>query len=210
MLSERDRYFVTCYLTCLNGPEAWRKMEERFGEKPNKNPKNAAYKVLHREDVQELLKKEREKRGVAVGIQADDVLAELRDQLSVTLPDVATWSEDGIKLKPVEQLTEAERKAVKRVKVTKTVRKKIIPALGGEETITETQCEIELHDRMRVVQLVGEHLGMWDGDGKKTTVNNTVVIVPQRLSPEEWAKKAQQEIDKKTKPAQDVTVHVHK
>ncbi len=145
-----------------------------------KNASKNAHRMTNDPVVIDALARAREGRALRVQITNDKVLAEINDQLSVDLSDVMTWSGEGSTLTDSKDLTKVQRKAIKRLRIKTTTRTE---AATGD-TLKDVTVEVELHDRLRLIELAGRHLGMWEGDGG-SMVKNTQVNIFTNMTPGE-------------------------
>lgn len=155
-LTERWELFCDEFLVDLNAKNA--ALRAGYSEK---GAKVRGFELLRDKQVQERLARLMAERSKRTEISQQQVVEELRDQLSVTVPDLAFWTNDTFHLKEHSDLTPAERKAVKKLKVKKTVRERYDKDGDLTNSTITFDYEVELHDRIRVVELVGKHIGMW-------------------------------------------------
>lgn len=67
-----------------------------------------------------------------------------------TITDVCQWSEFGVRMVPSDLLSPQTRRAIKKIKQS-----------------PEGALEIEMHDPIRAMELIGRHLGMWQDEKDK-------------------------------------------
>jgi phage terminase small subunit len=139
-LNARQAAFVTEFLKCLNASEAARaagysvKTSGQIGERLLKNVEIAAAIAAGRKERAERTK-----------IDADRVLRELA---SIAFLDVGTaFNADG-SLKPVAEMDEGARRAISDMSETSNER--------------GTARRIKFADKLRALDLLGRHLGLWD------------------------------------------------
>jgi phage terminase small subunit len=162
-LTDRQKRFCDEYLVDLNATQA----AIRAGYS-HKRASEQAYQLLQKTTVQEYIQKRKADRIERVEITQDFVLAELKAIASVNATDYARIVEknatalvDGVEI----QLYDAEGNPV----MYRTVE----PILTDELTETQKKAlavikkgrdgfEIRPYDKLKVLELMGKHLGMWD------------------------------------------------
>lgn len=165
-LTAKQQRFCDEYLVDLNATQAAIRAgysEKRAGEQ--------AYQLLQKTPIQEYIQKRKQERVERTEITQDFVLKELMDMASVNATDyariveknatavvegveVTLYDADGnpVKYRTVEpiltdELTEIQKKALAVIK-------------KGRDGF-----EIKPYDKLKILELLGRHLGMWD---KKT------------------------------------------
>ncbi len=190
-LTEFQRAFADQFLILANATKAYLEACKLTNHDPGSEPRVLAAKIKAMPAVKEYLKTERDARAVRANFTKDMVVQELKDQLAVTLPDVISWNDDGVIVKPAEELTANERKALKRFRCTKTIREAYDKAGNVVASTTTIQHEVELHDRLSVVKLAGDHLGVWKTTyrGAPPATRYVVFLPAEARSAEDWAAK---------------------
>lgn len=89
-------------------------------------------------------------------MDADEILRDLAEISRTNLSDVMTWDGESATPKDSKELTPAQAKAIKRVRVKKTIRKE----RGSEDILETIDIEVELHDQIRTRELIARHLGL--------------------------------------------------
>ena len=112
----------------------------------------SGYQVLRKIEVQATIKRLIHERARRTDIKADSVLQELKRVAFASMTDYATWGPDGIKLVGSERLTPEQTVAVAEISETTTQH-------GGSKSI-------KLHDKLKALELLGRHLGLWDKNGQ--------------------------------------------
>ena len=162
-LTDKQKRFCDEYLIDLNATQA----AIRAGYS-QKRASEQAYQLLQKTTVQDYIQKRKADRVERVEITQDFVLAELKAIASVNATDYARIVEknatalvDGVEI----QLYDAEGNPVK----YRTVE----PILTDELTEIQKKAlavikkgrdgfEIRPYDKLKVLELIGKHLGMWD------------------------------------------------
>lgn len=144
-LTEKQKRFVAEYLVDLNATKA----AKRAGYS-EKTAAEQACRLLTNVKVQEAIQKAMEERQYRTGITQDRVLQELADiGFSRTTDFVRIDGCGRVILTPTEDLTEEQQRAIAGIK-------------DGKFGV-----ELKLHDKIRALELLGQHLGMFTGkDGQ--------------------------------------------
>jgi hypothetical protein len=103
------------------------------------------------------------------GVEKEKVLREIGTAAFANIDDVATWDQDELHLKASKDLPQHVKAAVKSVKIK-------YDKNGGV-----SGREIELHDKLKALELAGKHLKLFGDEG---TTNEVRVIVQQVSSVE--------------------------
>ncbi|MEW6751472.1 MAG: terminase small subunit [Candidatus Latescibacterota bacterium] len=143
-LSPKRARFASEFLVDCNATQAAR----RAGYSP-KTAKQQGQRLLTSVDVQQAVREAQQARSERTRITADRVLRELAAIAFSRLSDVATWSAAGPRLRPSEELSEDAAAAVQEVSET---------AAG--------RLRVKLHDKTRALDMLGRHLGIWEGEGR--------------------------------------------
>ena len=169
-LNSRQMKFCDEYLVDLNATQA----AVRAGYTP-KYANTNAFKLLQNTAIKEYIQKRQQDRMERTEITQDFVLKELKEMASVNATDYARIVEKNatVQVEGVEmQLYDAEGNPVK----YRTVE----PILTEELTEVQKKAlrvikkgrdgfEIQPYDKLKILELLGRHLGMWD---KKTEMDN--------------------------------------
>ena len=153
-LTEKQQRFVNEYLIDLNATQA----AIRAGYSA-KTADQQGCRMLTNVKVQQKISEEMAERSKRTGVNQDRVVLELAKIAFVNAADVIDSDDAAIK----EGATTDDTAAIQSVKV------KVIPGKQGVER------EIKLHDKLKALELLGRHLGMWD-DRLDVHVNIPVVI----------------------------------
>lgn len=168
-LTPKQRKFVAEYLVDLNATRAAiragysAKTADRIGPE-------LLGKTCVREAV-EAAQKRREKR---TEITQDRVLNELARVAFGNSRAVMSWGPEGLVLRNSDELTEDEAALVSEVRETTTKD-------GGSMAL-------KTHDKMKALELLGKHLGMFDKkqEDQSGDDDSGVLVVPGIISEEEW------------------------
>lgn len=154
-LTEKQQRFVEEYLIDLNATQA----AIRAGYSA-KTADQQGSRMLANVKVQEAISKAMAERSKRTGVNQDRVVLELAKIAFVNANDVIDSDSATIK----EGATAEDTAAIQSVKV------KIIPTKEGEGV----EREIRLNDKIKALELLGKHLGMWND---KLDVNVAIPIV---------------------------------
>lgn len=89
-------------------------------------------------------------------VKAPHITRELEAVAFCSLPDMLTQGPDGLwRVKRIEELTEAQRRALKKVRMRVTTQR------TEDGTSTVRQIELELHGKIEALTLLGKQLGMF-------------------------------------------------
>jgi len=154
-LTEKQEAFVREYLIDLNATKA----AERAGYS-----KKTAYSIgqenLKKPEIQTALKEAIENRQKRTEVTQDMVVEQLAKIAFSDLKDFVSWGEDGITLRSSEEVDGT---------ILQSVSEMMLPK-GGAKT------EIKLNDKMKALELLGKHLGMFK-DNVNVNGNIGVTIV---------------------------------
>lgn len=155
-LTEKQRRFVDEYLIDLNATQA----AIRAGYSV-KTAREQASQNLTKLNIQQAISEKMAERSKRTGVNQDRVVLELAKIAFVNAADVIDSEDATIKA----GATADDTAAIQSVKV------KVIPTKEGEGV----EREIRLNDKLKALELLGKHLGMWN-DKLDVNVNIPVVI----------------------------------
>lgn len=168
-MTEKQKIFADEYLTCLNASEAYRRV---YASDPNaKDVNRAASRLLCNKEIIEYIDKRIKDRTKRTEITQDFVIKEIYDIASAVITDyVNIVEEDKVDCNGkviVDSITN-EPKKVKALEV-ETTDKLSNSQAKSIASIKKTKFGIEvvLHDKLKALELLGKHLGMFDN--KDTT-----------------------------------------
>ena len=92
----------------------------------------------------------------------EQIAEELIDIASANLNDVVEWSTTSLTLRDLEAIPDAAKKAIRKVKVTPT---KFGPCI-----------EVELHDKVKALQILAKAAGLLDHDDARSTIPAVIGI----------------------------------
>ncbi|WP_416389486.1 terminase small subunit [Otoolea muris] len=155
-MTEKQRRFVDEYLIDLNATQA----AIRAGYSV-KTAREQASQNLTKLNIQQEISEKMAERSKRTGVNQDRIVLELAKIAFVNAADVIDSDDATIKA----GATADDTAAIQSVKV------KVIPTKEGEGV----EREIRLNDKLKALELLGKHLGMWN-DKLDVNVNIPVVI----------------------------------
>lgn len=155
-MTERQKRFIAEYLIDLNATQA----AIRAGYSP-KTARQIGEQNLTKLDINSAIAKEMAKRSKRTGVNQDRVVLELAKIAFVNASDVIDANTATVK----DDATADDTAAIQSIKV------KVFPTKDGEGV----EREIKLGDKLKALELLGKHLGMWN-DKLDLNVNLPIVI----------------------------------
>ena len=153
-ITDRMQKFVDEYLVDFNGTKA----AERSGYSAD-SAQEIASQLLARPDIRELVAEGQKAITERTQTFQDSAVAELKIVGFSDLADFLTVKEGGIvEQKPFNELTKEQTKCIKKIK--QVVRS--THAADGSILHQTATLEIELHDKLKALELLGRHLGMFN------------------------------------------------
>lgn len=165
-LTDRQQRFVEEYLCDLNATQA----AIRAGFSPATASEQGA-RLLANVNVRAAIDRAKAERSRRTGIHADLVLEELALLARSDLSDFVTWGPEGVLLKPGPSLPPVLRRAVVEV--------------HQRETKWGTNISVKLHDKVAALKLLGQHLGLFDENGRGAGATVNININVQEIIREE-------------------------
>lgn len=182
-LTEKQKRFVAEYLVDLNATAA----AKRAGYS-EKTAKSQGQRLLTNVDIQAAIQKRREKLQSKLEITQETVLQELAAIAFANGTDYAGVNRNGlVYIFSTNDLPEHKKKAIAGIKQ------------GQYGT------EIKLHDKVRALELLGKHLGVFaTGGGTAAQEDNNIFEVIDQSTREEIDTNAIPEIEPPAEPGDDV------
>lgn len=149
-LTERQRRFILHYACTGNGAVAARRAGYPFG-----SAKKRANELMQMPRVLEAIEEQRAERMARLGISADRIVEELARVGLASMADIATWSDQGVKLNASGALSPDDAAAIVEVSETKD------------------GVKVKLAPKLQALKLLAEHTGVI---GKRDSKANAVVI----------------------------------
>jgi phage terminase small subunit len=139
-LTEKQKRFVEEYLIDLNATQA----AIRAGYSV-KNADKIGSELLGKTRVSEAIAKAMAERSKRTGVTQDRVIEQLAKIAFADLKDYVRWDEKGITLLNSENVDGT---------VLQSITETVLPKGGVKR-------EIKLNDKLKALELLGKHLGMW-------------------------------------------------
>ena len=143
-LTDKQRRFCDEYLVDLNATQA----AIRAGYSPD-SAQQIGSENLSKPVIKNVIAKAMAERSRRTGVSQDRVLNELAKMAFVNIADVINLEDATIR----DGAADADLACIQSVKIK--------PSQFGEER------EIKLYDKKSSLELIGRHLGMWNGDSNK-------------------------------------------
>ena len=153
-ITDRMKKFVDEYLVDFNATQA----AIRAGYSSDTANEQGS-QLLARPDIRELVAEGQKEVMERTQTFQDNAVDELKIVGFSDLADFLTVKADGIvEQKPFNELTKAQTKCIKKIKQT------VRSSHSADGTILHQTAviEIELHDKLRALELLGRHLGMFN------------------------------------------------
>ena len=184
-LTDKQKRFVAEYLVDLNATDA----AKRAGYSA-KTACEQASRLLANVKVSEEIQKRQAKMQNKLEISQQRVLEELAAIAFANGTDFATINANGLI----------------NIKATSQVPKEKLPAVAGiKYSANGMGVEIKLHDKVRALELLGKHLGVFDsGSGGSEPEENNIFEVINQATGEELDTSAISEIEPPAKPGDDM------
>jgi hypothetical protein len=159
----QERYLQELAKTPDDQSGAYARACQGMGRAVPKALKQSASEALLRPHVAAAWNELRTARAQELRLDARAVLQDLVDVFEVDMHQVAPWGPEGVNVIPSSQLTRAQRRAVKRLRVMRTERT-FTHKDGSKEHRVEINHQFELYSLTDIAKLLGSHLGLWDPD----------------------------------------------
>ena len=182
-LTDKQKRFVDEYLVDLNATAA----AKRAGYS-EKTAYSMGQRLLKKVEIQAAIQKRQAKLRGKLEITQERVLEELAAIAFANGTDFATITHNGlVRLTPTDEVPEEKKKAVASIKE------------GQYST------EIKLHDKVRALELLGKHLGVFDANnGSGNEQENNIFEVIEESTREEIGTDEIPEIEPPAKPGHDL------
>ena len=146
--TEKQERFVQEYLTDLNASAAAR----RAGYSP-KTAGQTGFDLLKNPKIQVALRNALQRRSERTKITQDRVLHELACIAFADLRGALTWGAEGVELIASDQIDDETAAA--------------IASISHTVTNDSGSLRVRLHDKLRALEKLGRHLGLFDGQGSQ-------------------------------------------
>ncbi|WP_026678207.1 terminase small subunit [Fictibacillus gelatini] len=159
-LTAKQQRFVEEYLIDLNATQA----AIRAGYSV-KRASEIGYQLLQKTTVSEAVARAMAERSKRTGVSQDRVIEQLAKIAFADLKDYVNWNEFGVSIINSEDVDGSVLS-----EVSETVNNTILP--NGTEIEKKTK-KVKLNDKIKALELLGKHLGMWT---EKQQVEFTVPV----------------------------------
>lgn len=151
-LNDKQSRFVEEYLVDFNGTQA----AIRAGYS-SASAYSQAHDLLKKPEIQEALAAGRQELSDRTGLTRERIVEELAKVALADIRDVALWAADGeVQLVASDVLSDEAAGAIREVHSTSTT---ITFGESGERTTVVRS--VKQHDKMRALELLGKHLGVF-------------------------------------------------
>ncbi len=157
VLNKKQERFCEEYLMDLNAAQAAVRAGYTAG-----SAKNTGYRILKKPEARERISRLMGERSERTCVGADTVLEELCKVAFTNLDDIVDFGSGAVK----EGAAREGLAAVSSVKVKTT---------AGRDGTSNSEHEVKVYDKMKALELVGRHLGMW-GPGGEAVAGLRVVV----------------------------------
>ena len=123
-----------------------------------------ASKSLRKPKIKTYIKKLRAESMKRVKIKQDDILQELKALGFSDIKQFLSYNNKGVKLFDSKKVDTRAVQSVRQFTKTRVTNLKD----GGEIVTTNTTVELKMHQKLQALFKLGEHLGLWDSEGKLT------------------------------------------
>ena len=163
-LTPKQKRFCKEYMIDLNLTQA----AVRAGYS-KKSAQRISMALIIKSHVAEYIQKLMDKRSKETEIEANRVINELAKLAFANMKHYAKFGPDGVQLTDSEELTDDQLAAISEVSETETKD-------GGTK-------RFKLHDKLKALELLGRHLGIFEKD--KTPVNVNIGVMIDDMAPGE-------------------------
>lgn len=150
-LTPKHQRFVDEYLVDLNASAAYR----RAGY-ASKNADVDGPKLLGNPGIAAAVEEQLAARAARVEVTQDDVVRQLMAIAFGDLRDVVEWDGEGVRLRPSAELTPAQAATLREIEFEVNELE-----LESGEVRRQISGKVKQTDRMRALELLGKHLGMF-------------------------------------------------
>ena len=167
-LTDKQQRFVDEYLVDLNATKAAIRAGYSARTAEWQGPQ-----LLTVPRVADAIHKRKQERSERVQITADEVVRELRRIAFSDPREVMEWGPGGVKLKPSCDLTDDAAAS--------------LAELTESTTLNGGSLKIKKHDKVKALELLGRHLGLFDSDSANVNINAgrgaVVRVIRERKAP---------------------------
>lgn len=140
-MTNKQKAFVDEYLIDLNATRAYKEVYRSV--KSDDVAAKAGSRLLRNVEVEEYLNKRIMEREARQEVKQDRVLKELSNMIDLDVTEIVSIDSDTVIVKDTSCLTAEQKKCIKSIKQTRD------------------GIEIQFYDKMKALELLGRHLGMF-------------------------------------------------
>jgi len=168
----REAVFVREYLVDLNGTAAAKRAKYS-----NKTARQIASQLLSRLNVQEAIAAAMKKREVRTEITQDRVLRELAIIAYSDIKNHLDIDENtgAVRSKGFDNMPKDSSRAIESISEDRVIKENA----DGNSTTVYDKFKFKLHDKIKALELLGRHLGMFVTEIKLPEMPIQVIIVPE-------------------------------
>lgn len=173
----KEDEFCHQFLVDLNATQA--AIRAKYSER---SARQIAARLLSKDYIQTRIAELRQELKERTGITSQRILKELETLGFSRIDDYVEIDEGGgLKLKTFNEIPEDKRGAIKAIKEDRVIRE--VPGKNGhEEIVIHDKTRYELHDKIRPLIKLGEHVGLFDqefpaGDGQQTIHQDFKIMI---------------------------------
>ena len=153
---EREKRFVLAYLKDLNATKA--AIAAGYSES---TARAAGARLLTKDNILKAIEAGANRICEKHEVKAEDVIRELKNIAFLDLREAVEWGANGVNLKEAQDLKEEVARAISEV--------------GETRNQHGTACKIKTHDKMKALEMLGRHLGMWKDVEVNVTLKPVVI-----------------------------------
>jgi phage terminase small subunit len=143
----------------LNAKSAYRKAYPHCSDK---TAETNGPRLLRNAQVKQHLKKLRADAMKRMKIKQDDILQELKTLGFSDISEFLEYNNNGVTLFDSKKVDTRAVQSVRQFTKTRVTSLKD----GGKVVTTNTTVELKMHQKLQALFKLGEHLGLWDSEGK--------------------------------------------
>ena len=178
-LSHKEQVFVREFLRDGNATRAATRAGYASGNR--KSAAEIGCRLVKKSQVRRAIEVGRAKLLERINVKIEDVVDRLAAIAFADMGEVAEWDADGLRLLPSD---EVDTRGIKSVTVFTTTATWFTKD-GEEHTTTTVRSEVTMLDRLKALELLGKHLGMWP---KHDVGPSTACDVVKVYRADDWAR----------------------
>lgn len=168
-LTAKQQAFVAEYLVDFNGAAA--AVRAGYSEK---TAKSIASELLQKPEIASAVDAAKADRVERVHVSQDDVVRELAAVAFARLSDFVSWDDGEITLVSSDQIEAEKMPALRELVAT-------VETFDGETgSRTTRRMQVRQHDKIRALELLGRHTGLWKEGGLPEGEIQVTVVWPEQ------------------------------